>query len=499
MIQSEAQNSHMTDTTTEPTATLHAVLYTDGGCRPSRGIGGWGVHGYFYTPEPAKVGAGAPQHPTPEGYKAGLKGKPNITVLEYVDAFGSLIPESTNQIAELTAARVAFEVLTEKKVAKALLRMDSKYVLLGLTGGIEKWESKNWTISDGSPLANAEYWKALQDARAKYLATGGDVSVDWVQGHAGHLGNVMADRLATRGIYIGRNQHNFEQTQYTPAAGYWSTKTERNRMFSHVNWYFATQPSNEQLADDGRHVYFIGDPREADELTGKMISNATFAVLHLKEPDPALSRVRQIAHEIGRGTYQGPMLAKLDKIFNATNYEEIIEYGDKVLGRDLVRQRIHSSTEDLLAYEMRPARLAFHAVELLESMDSLLREYHTRPAHSRCEYVEITDNLYERTTVKDKTSCKLLPTVTSATRTVEVTASARVTADKTVSQSLKLTLAQDLPDRNTLAALAHPSTRVFLVTYPASPVAFRYAVVIESDGNSGIWAGPYSNLCLIPT
>ena len=28
-----------------------AVLYTDGGCRPSRGKGGWGVHGYTYTTE----------------------------------------------------------------------------------------------------------------------------------------------------------------------------------------------------------------------------------------------------------------------------------------------------------------------------------------------------------------------------------------------------------------------------------------------------------------
>ncbi len=26
-----------------------AVLYTDGGCRPSSiGVGGWGLHGYFY-------------------------------------------------------------------------------------------------------------------------------------------------------------------------------------------------------------------------------------------------------------------------------------------------------------------------------------------------------------------------------------------------------------------------------------------------------------------
>lgn len=497
----------MTDTTeqavastvSEPIGDLCAVLYTDGGCRPSRGIGGWGVHGYFYRDTPAKVGAGAPHQPTAVGYKAGLKGKPDITVLEYVDAFGSLIPESTNQVAELVAATIAFRVLTEKNVRKAHLLMDSKYVLNGLKGGLEKWENAGWCISDGSPLANCEYWQALQAARKTYLDTGAELTIDWVEGHAGDLGNESADRLATRGIYAGRNRHALEEILYTPAAGYWSTKVERNRMFSHVNWYFATQPSNEQRAEDGRHVYYIGDPREADELTGKMISNATFAVLHLKEPDPALDRIRQIASEMGRGTYQGPMLAKLDKVFSAANYEEIIGYGHQILGRDVGRQRVLSSSEDLLAYELRPARLAFHAIEMLESMDAMLREYHTRPVTSRCVYTEITDNLYELSTVKDKTTCKLLPTITSATRTVEVMASARVTAERMVTQKLKLTLGQDLPDRNTLAALAHSSTKVFVVTSPASPVAFRYAVVIESDGNSGIWAGPYSNLCLIPS
>lgn len=487
-----------TETTTDTTAPIAAVLYTDGGCRPSRGIGGWGVHGYFFHDTPAKVGVGAPQMPTGQGYKNGLKGKPDITVTTFIDAFGSVVPESTNQIAELIAARKAFELLIDNGIEQALILMDSKYVLNGLTGAIDRWKAANWRLADGSPVANLEYWKALDDALARYLSRGAVVGFDWVEGHSGNLGNETADQLATRGVYAGRNGHAIEKVICSPAAGYWTKKSDRSRMFSHVNWYYATQPSNEQRAEDGSYVYFIGDPRDEDELTGKMISNATFAVLHMKEPDPALEKIRAIAHEMGKGTYQGPMLAKLDKIFHADNYDEIVDYGQYILNRDLRRQRIFSSKDDLLSYELRPARLIYRALEVLMTMDQMLREYKAPPATTRCVLTDITNNLYELNTVKDKTTCKLLPSVTSATRTVEVTASARVSTDTVTTQSIKLTLGQDLPDRNTLAALAHPSTRVFVITYPASPVAFRYAVIIESDGNSGIWAGPYSNLCLIP-
>ena len=34
------------------------VLYTDGGCRPNPGYGGSGIHGYLYTEEVPKKGAG---------------------------------------------------------------------------------------------------------------------------------------------------------------------------------------------------------------------------------------------------------------------------------------------------------------------------------------------------------------------------------------------------------------------------------------------------------
>ena len=77
---------------------LHAVVYTDGGCRPSRGIGGWGFHGYTYTNDTPKQGSGCKAgYPSCKGYIVTDKSKnpdcPPVTPIQYVDGWGSLIPE----------------------------------------------------------------------------------------------------------------------------------------------------------------------------------------------------------------------------------------------------------------------------------------------------------------------------------------------------------------------------------------------------------------------
>lgn len=475
----------------------HAVLYTDGGCKPSRGIGGWGVHGYFYYPEEARQGTGNSKvTPTPEGYKPG-GGKPSITVTHYIDGFGSLIPESTNNIAEMTAALRAMECAFENGIVHLLLKMDSAYTLDGMTSWMYGWARHGWTKPDGSEIANVELWKQLHEARQKLEQAGVTIKFMKVKGHAGVFGNELADQNASRGIVAGRNGLTLDMLKVSDAKGHWNSKAERSRLFSHPNWFFGAQNEAEERSPDGRFVYYLGDPREEDELLGKKIADATFSVLYLKEPESVLETIRKAVTAMGQGRYQGLSMGHLTHIFHSDVYPEIQSYGDALLARDYENQRLFTADNHLLTKEIRPARLAYHAIDALQALEQLLQEYLNPIEGSRLRITDLTALLYESNTSKKKPVYKLKSHVTSAMRSFKVGANYAIGGSGTGVEELTLTLGLDLPDRNTLAALAGEETKAMLLTWPESATAIRYATVIEADGDVGIWSGLYANLHLL--
>ena len=62
---------------------VHLVLYTDGGCdNGGDKIGGWGVHGYWYTKKPTTSNSGCKGFtPTYTGYTKGKIGKSETCLL----------------------------------------------------------------------------------------------------------------------------------------------------------------------------------------------------------------------------------------------------------------------------------------------------------------------------------------------------------------------------------------------------------------------------------
>jgi ribonuclease HI len=488
---------------------LHAVLYTDGGCRSndkaiaaSRGVGGWGIHGYLYYDEPAKVGSGCKSaRPTNKGYIAGESGKTDITLVSYVDGFGALLPDSTNNIAELVAAIRALEVCVQQGVNKLLFVMDSEYVLHGITKGwAVAWEAANWRKPDGSFRANADYWKTLLGLLRALQADNCVIEYQWVKGHdpkRRYLGNELADAHATRAVIAGFNGHAEETLKVSDAKGYWNTKSDRSRLFSHPNWYFATQGGADSRTADGRYIYYLGDPREDGDLFGKKIPNATFSILYLKDPEPVLEVVRGAVEKLGMHQYQGLIFGHLDKIFLPATYTELLEYGHSLLILDRKKQRLQLSDKTVIAEEKSPARLSYNAIEALQSLEVILQEYLSASDGSRVRHTDLTDLLYESEAGKKKPTMKLKADITSTLRSMEVSANHASDDRGTDVTKLILTLGQDTPDRNTLAALADTGVKVTLLTWPESTHAIRFATVIESDGNVGIWSGIYANLHML--
>lgn len=147
-----------TDSDTALPAERVVEIWTDGGCKPNPGPGGWAAILRY------------------KGVERELTG-------------GELA--TTNNRMELTAAAAALESLT--RACKVLVYTDSEYVRNGITRWHTGWVRRNWRNAAGDPVANMDLWKRLLDAAKTH-----DVEWRWVRGHAGDIMNERADVLATQ-------------------------------------------------------------------------------------------------------------------------------------------------------------------------------------------------------------------------------------------------------------------------------------------------------------
>jgi ribonuclease HI len=132
--------------------------WTDGGCKPNPGPGGWGAILRCGNVEKELSGAE---------------------------------PLTTNNRMELTAACAVLEAL--KWPCQVVLHTDSEYVRNGITRWHTGWVRRDWRTAAGDPVANMDLWRRLLDAAKLHT-----IEWKWVRGHAGDVMNERADVLATR-------------------------------------------------------------------------------------------------------------------------------------------------------------------------------------------------------------------------------------------------------------------------------------------------------------
>ncbi|MBO7072150.1 MAG: ribonuclease HI [Acetobacter sp.] len=134
-------------------------IWTDGGCKPNPGPGGWGVL-LRYRGKERELSGGEKQ--------------------------------TTNNRMELTAVAKALEVLRRPCFIK--IYTDSEYVCKGMTEWCDVWLSRGWRKSSGGSLIlNVDLWRRVFE-----LSVCHDVSWHWVKGHSGVIENERVDELARR-------------------------------------------------------------------------------------------------------------------------------------------------------------------------------------------------------------------------------------------------------------------------------------------------------------
>ncbi len=147
----------MTATPAEQNQTV--VIYTDGGCEPNPGTGGWGAI---------------------------------LMYGEHVKELSGGAHDTTNNRMEMTAAIEALSAL--KRPCRVRLHTDSEYVKKGVTEWMPAWKKKNW-IRRGGELKNVDLWRRLDVLTGKH-----DIEWRWVRGHAGNAYNERCDELAAAAI-----------------------------------------------------------------------------------------------------------------------------------------------------------------------------------------------------------------------------------------------------------------------------------------------------------
>ena len=140
-------------------------VYTDGGCDPNPGPGGWG---------------------------AVIRWKDGENDREWLLSGND--PDTTNNRMELHAASAALTLL-EGLLGRCQvdIHTDSQYLRQGITEWLDDWIGRGWRTSDKQPVKNQDLWRVLHR-----LTQAHDVTWHWLKGHAGHPLNERADQLAAQ-------------------------------------------------------------------------------------------------------------------------------------------------------------------------------------------------------------------------------------------------------------------------------------------------------------
>lgn len=132
-------------------------IYTDGGCDPNPGPGGWG---------------------------AVLISDLNMKEIHGAES------ATTNNRMELTAAISALRLL--KHPCEVTLYTDSQYLRRGITKWLARWQANGWRKANGRPVENQDLWQELSREASRHR-----VEWRWIKGHHGNPLNERADQLAT--------------------------------------------------------------------------------------------------------------------------------------------------------------------------------------------------------------------------------------------------------------------------------------------------------------
>lgn len=481
---------------------VHLVLYTDGGCdNGGDKIGGWGVHGYWYTKKPTSSNSGCKGYtPTYTGYTKGkiTDTEQKANVLAYVDFFSGLPAPTTSNIAELVALINAFALAQVYPIASLTIQADSEYTIKGLTQYMAGWLKRNWTASTGKPVANKEYWEVLNDAYAvtkEHVGKPSKLKIVKVKGHSGDKGNDIADELASAGAWGLRNRPDIDSGNLlvqTPDE-YWGENTF-HALFTESRLFF-----NPQLVNETDNLYYqsnlpyAGTETKKEQVICKRVTDLLLSVIKLDEPEPVVEGLQN--YVVNTRNYTGIFKTRLDTMKNVENYQHLEKYPD---GRYLIfnddLNTISLPNKSNIFNVINQARLSFKIFTEFDYIKEVLMAIEGRIGGYNLMQIDITDYMYDKTPkAKDKDSFTL-----KVKKELEDCITVPVTIPGYPTHPLVLTFGVDSPSKLGFNKFKTMNPQIKLYINLTGGPYFNYFVHVKTDGGVGLWCAPYSNEILLP-
>jgi len=494
----------MTDEVKLPRVSM--VLYTDGGCR--QGAGGWGIHGYTYLiddPDNKKKKKPALNVPSTIGYidksDTEIEQREVVRPLETLQSFGGIAPETTNNVAELTATINGLTLALQHNTQDLYIRSDSEYVCKGLNQYMPGWLKNKWRKSDGNEVANKGLWVALNTAVEKVKAANVGFEIRWIKAHDGYKGNMYADYMATRGVFLAK-QGNVEPVhEVLEGGGLDKYDAARPVLFAHPRWYFnltdgvLTEPNA-----SGLYEYCFGSPSKTDvdeEYLGKAIADKAYSVVWLRAPEPALSTLYNATKRLVQDYFGNVMIGRMDHIYNPFNHKDLVDYQGGLLARAPMRvNKIVNCTEAVLVEERNPPGISYRAVESLRQLGGILSDFYRQEVSAQTAFFEVTDALYHTVETKKASKLALVDSIKQITKAVKFTVPCAVLG-RAHSVDLTCTLGLSLPPRNVLSGIAGLNPKVYVFTLKESDIAFHYGTIVVCDEGYLIMANVYADLRIL--
>jgi ribonuclease HI len=467
------------------------VLYSDGGSKDN--YSGYGIHGYVYSKEPIKKGNGnSTQVLTDIGYvpKTDIK-KTNleeVKPIEYIDAFGTIAGNSTNNAAELKGVIESLKIANRYEVNKCTIYTDSQYVVKGTNEYISKWKSKNWVKSDGTEVINKEYWIDLDKRLSEIKRKNVELNIQWIKGHDNNLGNDIADKSATIArMHTQANIHRHSVTK-SPSQGYWVHKKDKHPLLCSKKLYFSTKTA---INEPGK--YYCGDHGKRDDLIAKKNSDGCICYIELDTPDVLVERLITKHVDIAE-EHDTIVSANLHRLFSQDISNNLYRYEDiNLLQTDPNKFDLYFIDVAPISKSIYPPQLAHRLVNELCDLKELFLEYKQSKTNEGI-YLEtdITNYFYE---LNSKGNTVIKSELDTGLEKLKVDIGYR---DGTLLKkvAIDLYMGTDLPVRNTLKKLESSNPNITLISIVESDFSFRYVVILKTSIGEGIWRSLYGNIKL---
>lgn len=475
-------------------------FYTDGGHRNVKFIpcSGFGIHAYFFNDDkPEGLGGFKLDYPTRRGYvekKACAKDE-TVNVFKFLNVYGN-INGATSQLAEIIAFIQAGFIFLDNNMhehcRRFVIRTDSGHVVDGINDYMPGWRRNDWRKSDGRQVKNLQHWKKIAEIIDELEKRDVVVDVAHIYGHKFDTGNIIADQMATLGLY-----------QNKPLGDEWVNRADFNAtafdfcplLIDSKLLYYPSRNIKSKV--DGKYYHYVyGNNNNQDKINtvGRNLVDSSIAVVITDCDQVGITGLYDSCRELDKHLSSTPKAIDLNVATKPNTLVEIRADNILFLPRDVDKKdiKIKTTTDKVPLVVLDPPRNSYNTQKSIDHLLSIYRSFEDGGIED-IKSIDITDQLFEKeVNGKGVTKYKF---IVNESPCIHVDLPIWKESGE-VKIKTPLTFGLDLPRRRVFSNIKHLNPRVLAITWYENEKQSYFATVVYVDGAVGVWTAELSNTIL---